>query len=203
MKEADFFNLQTEELAKALLGKLLLIKTENGIAGGYIVETEAYLGVTDRACHSFGGKRTPKVEAMYSQAGTIYIYTIHTHKMLNIVSCGKDNPQAVLIRAIEPVLGIPQMEKNRGTKGTVLTNGPGKLTKAMGITSIHNMMKMQQSELYIDFKNSKTPKKIKSSPRIGIPDKGIWTLKNLRFFVNGNKFVSGMKKNDYDNFPWL
>lgn len=133
MNAETFFNRDTEELAQALLGKLLLIKNGAEVLGGYITETEAYLGVTDRACHSYGGNRTPKVEALYANAGTVYIYTIHTHKMLNIVACAKDNPQAVLIRAVEPVCGISVMEKKRGRTGVELTNGPGKLTKAMGI----------------------------------------------------------------------
>ncbi len=202
MRYTDFFRQDTEDLAKALLGKLLLIKRGSDIMGGYIVETEAYLGVIDKACHGFGGNKTPKVQALYAEAGTIYVYTIHTHKLLNIVAREKGNPQAVLIRAIEPAVGISLMEKNRNTVGISLTNGPGKFTKAMGITSEHNMTKIQEGELYIDFKNSKLPKKIKKSPRIGIPDKDIWTEKALRFFVVGNQYVSGMRKTDYDKFPW-
>ena len=122
--------------------------------------------------------------------------------MLNIVACAKDNPQAVLIRAIEPVCGISVMEKKRGRTGVELTNGPGKLTKAMGINDRHNMTKMQHGELFLDFENSRTPKRILSSPRIGIPDKGIWTDKQLRFFVAGNKYVSGIKKSDCLESVW-
>ncbi len=202
MNAETFFNRDTEELAQALLGKLLLIKNGAEVLGGYITETEAYLGVIDRACHSYGGNRTPKVEALYANAGTVYIYTIHTHKMLNIVACAKDNPQAVLIRAVEPVCGISVMEKKRGRTGVELTNGPGKLTKAMGINDRHNMTKMQHGELFLDFENSRTPKRILSSPRIGIPDKGIWTDKQLRFFVAGNKYVSGIKKSDCLESVW-
>ena len=116
-----FFNLNIESLARALLGKLLLIKYKKEVIGGYIVETEAYLGIIDKACHGYKGNRSPKVEALYQEAGTIYIYTIHTHKMLNIVTCEKNNPQAVLIRSIEPVYGISIMEQNRGKTGVILT----------------------------------------------------------------------------------
>ena len=108
-----FFKQDTISLAKDLLGKLMLVKKDDEILGGYIVETEAYLGAVDRACHGFEGKRTPKVEALFGKAGTVYIYTMHTHKMLNIVSCEEGNPQAVLIRGIEPVINVERMVENR------------------------------------------------------------------------------------------
>ena len=212
------FLQDTVTLAKSLLGKLIVTKDEkNNIFAGYIVETEAYLGVEDMACHSYGGKRTPKVEALYQEAGTIYIYTMHTHKMLNIVSCGKDNPQAVLIRAIEPLINIKIMEENRGKTGILVTNGPGKLTKAMNINDKFNMgkvkeifhmeeikgLKLQDKVIYIDFEKSRIPKKIDISNRIGIPNKGIWTHQKLRFYVKGNRFVSGMKKRDFVDESWI
>lgn len=198
----DFFHQDTISLAKALLGKLLLIKKGDKTVGGYIVETEAYLGVCDKACHSYMGKRNKKNEAMYKNAGTIYIYTMHTHKMLNIVTCEENEPQAVLIRAIEPVFGIDIMKVNRNKSGILLSNGPGKLTKAMGINDEFNMEIMQESALFIDFENSKEPIGICCSPRIGIPDKGIWTFKKLRFFVSGNEYVSNMKKADISINSW-
>jgi DNA-3-methyladenine glycosylase len=102
----DFVNETTEDIARELLGKLLIHQTPDGIYSGYIVETEAYVGVEDMACHTYEGKRTPKVESMYQTGGTIYIYTMHTHTMLNIVTKEKGDPQAVLIRAVEPADGI-------------------------------------------------------------------------------------------------
>ena len=75
------------------------------------METEAYLGKEDMACHGYNGNRTPKVEALYQEKGTVYIYTMHTHKMLNIVSMEEGNPQAVLIRGVEPAEGMEIMEK--------------------------------------------------------------------------------------------
>lgn len=218
-----FFKQDTILLAKNLLGKLILIKKDGKILGGYIVETEAYLGTEDKACHSFEGKRTPKIEALFGEAGTVYIYTMHTHKMLNIVSCEKGNPQAVLIRGIEPVINVEKMIENRGKEGVLVSNGPGKLTKAMGISDGFNMSEiyeikknlekelgklnynienMRENTLYIDFENSKVPKQIKISERIGIPNKGIWTEKELRYFVAGNKYVSGMKKAEYNDNCW-
>ena len=83
-------------LAKELLGKLIKVKYGESILSGYIVETEAYLGKEDMACHGYNGNRTPKVEALYQEKGTVYIYTMHTHKMLNIVSMEEGNPHTVL-----------------------------------------------------------------------------------------------------------
>ena len=218
-----FFKQDTISLAKDLLGKLILVKKDDEILGGYIVETEAYLGAVDRACHGFEGKRTPKVEALFGKAGTVYIYTMHTHKMLNIVSCEEGNPQAVLIRGIEPVINVERMIENRGKEGILISNGPGKLTKAMGIGDVFNKSKiseitkefhkvskksiydienMEENILYIDFENSKIPKNIDISARIGIPNKGIWTEKELRYFVTGNKYVSGMKKSEFKDECW-
>ncbi len=218
-----FFKQDTISLAKNLLGKLILVKKDDEILGGYIVETEAYLGAVDRACHGFEGKRTPKVEALFGKAGTVYIYTMHTHKMLNIVSCEEGNPQAVLIRGIEPVINVERMVENRGKSGILVSNGPGKLTKAMGIGDVFNKSKiceitkkfqkvskksiydienMEENILYIDFENSKIPKNIEISARIGIPNKGIWTEKQLRYFVAGNKYVSRMKKSEFNDNCW-
>ena len=218
-----FFKQDTISLAKDLLGKLMLVKKDDEILGGYIVETEAYLGAVDRACHGFEGKRTPKVEALFGKAGTVYIYTMHTHKMLNIVSCEEGNPQAVLIRGIEPVINVERMVENRGKSGILVSNGPGKLTKAMGISDKfnksniseitrnfqkitqeinYNSKNIQENVLYIDFENSKIPKKIEISARIGIPNKGVWTEKQLRYFVAGNKYVSRMKKSEFNDNCW-
>lgn len=218
-----FFKQDTVSLAKDLLGKLILVKEDDEILGGYIVETEAYLGAVDRACHGFEGKRTPKVEALFGKAGTVYIYTMHTHKMLNIVSCEEGNPQAVLIRGIEPVINVERMVENRGKSGILVSNGPGKLTKAMGISDKfnksniseitrnfqkitqemnYNSKNIQENVLYIDFENSKIPKKIEISARIGIPNKGVWTEKQLRYFVAGNKYVSRMKKSEFNDNCW-
>lgn len=213
-KSKDFFEQDTVSLAKELLGKLIIVKNGDKILSGYITETEAYLGVIDEACHGYDGKRTPKVEALYQEAGTVYIYTMHTHKMLNIVSCEEGNPQAVLIRGIEPAAGKEVMEENRGKTGVLVSNGPGKLTKAMGIKDKFNMSKIgilsektdmkkiKENIIYIDFEKSKNPVKIEVSARIGIPDKGVWTEKPLRFYVAGNGYVSGMRKSEYTDKCW-
>ena len=228
-----FYQKDTVTIAKELLGKILISKNENEIFAGYIVETEAYLGEFDRAAHGYGKKRTPKVEALFEKAGTVYIHSIHSHKMLNIVTCEKGNPQSVLIRAIEPILNVERMEENRGKSGILVSNGPGKFTKAFGIddrfykTEVqiveknmfeienffeklenknfgikYDISKINEKYLYLDFENAKIPKKIGTSARIGVPNKGVWTEKKLRFFVEGNRFVSGMRKADMKDDVW-
>ena len=98
----DFFQQPTLELAQSLLGCLLVKETAEGIASGYIVETEAYMGPEDRAAHSYGNRRTKRTEIMFGEAGSIYTYTMHTHTLVNVVSGPLEKPEAILIRAVQP-----------------------------------------------------------------------------------------------------
>lgn len=189
----DFIRPSTIETAQALLGQLMVYDSPQGRVSGYIVETEAYVGIEDAACHTFQGKRTPRLEAMYQLGGTIYVYTMHTHRMLNIVTKEMDEPQAVLIRGIEPVENLQLMMANRGKEGRELTNGPGKLTKALGISADLNGQ-MLGGKLRLELAEKRQPKEISVSPRIGIPNKGKWTTEPLRFFVAGHPYVSLMRK---------
>jgi DNA-3-methyladenine glycosylase len=211
--QIDFINETTENIAKQLLWKLLVYKKNWVVYSWYIVETEAYLWDRDMACHSYNFKRTPKNEAMYLSWWHIYIYTIHTHKMLNIVSKEKDIPEAVLVRAIEPVEWIKYMEKNRKNSTNNLTNWPWKLTRAFEIgdelnekllipISEDNSQQSWQGNLFIDYENSKIPRNIESSTRIWIPNKWKWTNKKLRYFVKWNIFVSGIKKANIEKDNW-
>lgn len=186
-------DLPTEELAQQLLGCLLIKETEEGVTSGWIVETEAYLGEMDQAAHSFGLRKTPRLEAMYQSAGTIYIYQMHTHTMLNIVAKEAGNPQGILIRALEPHSGVELMEQRRNMSGLGVTNGPGKLTKAMGITREDYGTSISEPPLYLSSDQRRIPKNIIDSPRIGIPNKGKWTDEPLRFTVGGNPYVSRKK----------
>ncbi|MGY3779096.1 DNA-3-methyladenine glycosylase [Isobaculum melis] len=192
----DFIEPATTETAKALLGKLLLHETEHGLVGGYIVETEAYVGAEDRACHTFDNKRTPRLASMYEKGGTIYIYSMHTQHMLNIVTKEKDMPEAVLIRAIQPLTNQKLMIKNRGKEGLLLTNGPGKLTQALAITTALDGQLLNEGKLFLHPSDQLLPKAVIASPRIGIPNKGKWTAALLRYHVAGNPYVSGMKKRE-------
>lgn len=202
----DFFNTKsTEEIAQFLLGMYLEHETESGVLAGYIVDTEAYLGPEDEAAHSYGLRDTPRLKAMYEKPGTIYLYTMHTHLILNMVTQEKGKPQGVMIRAIEPVIGINQMEVNRkGRKGVELSNGPGKLVAALDIKKELYGDSIFDSSLRIVPEKRKTPKKIISLPRIGIPNKGIWTELPLRYVVSGNPYISKQSKSDIDQkaFGW-
>ncbi|WP_071131701.1 DNA-3-methyladenine glycosylase [Enterococcus timonensis] len=196
----DIFQLEnTALIAEKLLGHLLTFETPAGIVSGYIVDCEAYVGPLDAASHSFGGRQTPRLRAMYQSAGTIYAYIMHTHLLLNLVTQKSGSPQGVMIRAIEPAAGLEIMEKNRNKVGVNLTNGPGKLTQAMGLTKDIYGTNIFSGPLKVsDIK--KTPVKIITAPRIGIPNKGVWTLAPLRFYVAGNPYVSQIKKSEVDEF---
>ncbi|EMF0485632.1 DNA-3-methyladenine glycosylase [Enterococcus hirae] len=190
------FNKTTPEVARDLLGMYLEYVTPTGTVGGYIVDAEAYLGPEDEAAHSFGMRRTPRVAAMYEKPGTIYLYTMHTHRILNIITQPEGIPQGVMIRAIEPATGVAQMSINRGGKtGPDISNGPGKLVAALGLPQELYGQSILDSPLHFVFEKKKIPKKIMALPRIGIPNKGEWTDKPLRFVVAGNPYLSLQRKN--------
>ncbi len=202
MNEAiEIFNTQpTEEVAKYLIGMYLEHDTPQGKIGGYIVDCEAYLGPDDLAAHSFGMRRTPRVRAMYEKPGTIYLYTMHTHLILNMITQPEGMPQGVMIRGLEPAAGIEQMILNRkGREGAELANGPGKLVAALGITPDFYGQSIFTSKLHILPERKRVPKEILALPRIGIPNKGIWTEKPLRFAVKGNPYISQQKKSQIEN----
>lgn len=190
----NFIDGSTVEVAKALLGKKIMVYQNGQLTSGYIVETEAYLGPNDMACHSYGWRRTPKVASMYEPAGTIYVYSMHGHNMLNVVTRAAGMPEAVLIRAIQPVDGLDLMMECRGVTGIDVTNGPGKLCKAMGITREFDGLMLGCDQIYIDKVDSKIPITIGVSARIGIPNKGEWTDEPLRYYVAGNPYVSRLPK---------
>ncbi|WP_438763681.1 DNA-3-methyladenine glycosylase [Enterococcus sp. AZ194] len=207
MKEMiQFFETKTtEEIAEYLLGMYLEHETPVGKLAGYIVDAEAYLGPDDEAAHSYGLRKTPRLAAMYQKPGTIYLYTMHTHLLLNIVTQPEGRPQGVMIRGLEPVSGIETMQKNRGGKTSAnITNGPGKLVAAMGITKEYYGQSIFTSALHLVPDKRKFPKTIEKLPRIGIPNKGIWTDLPLRYTVKGNPYISLQKKSEIDekNFGW-
>ncbi|MHC5374045.1 DNA-3-methyladenine glycosylase [Enterococcus sp. LJL120] len=201
---ADFFQGSTEEVAQKLLGQYLVHETPEGILAGYLVDVEAYLGPDDQAAHSFGMRQTPRVQAMYQAAGSIYLYTMHTHLILNIITQAEGIPQGVMIRGLQPVVGLPLMiEKRHGVNGPDLTNGPGKLVQALGIQKELYGKNLFTSSLYLDAEKQKIPKEIISLPRIGIPNKGIWTELPLRYVVKGNPYITKQKKSEVaEDFGW-
>lgn len=187
----DFFLEDTITIAKKLLGVTLTHKSKGGVTAGLIVETEAYLSSNDPACHASKGKNK-KNEAMFGPPGTAYVYLIYgNHYCFNVVTSYKGTGEAVLIRALEPTIGVYLMKKRRSPKNKIgeLTNGPGKLCQAMGITKENNKVDLLNSPLYIvggeDYK--KNEHLIASSTRIGI-SKG--KDKPWRFYIKNNKFIS-------------
>ncbi len=181
-------------IARKLIGKIIVTNFNGLITSARIVETEAYIGLTDRASHSFGGKRTARNEHMYATAGTAYVYICYgMHHLFNIVSNAKDIPDAVLIRAVEPVAGIDIMLKRTGKLklDNTLTKGPGNASKALGISKGHSGINLIKDEIYIaddGYEIKETA--IGISKRIGIDSSGDAALLPYRFYIKGNKFVS-------------
>lgn len=183
------------EIAKDLLGKIVVTNIDGKITSGRIVETEAYVANVDKASHAYNGKRTLRNEAMYAAAGAIYVYICYgMHNMLNIVTNDLNVPDAILIRALEPVNGFDIMLERTGKKmfDNTLTKGPGNVAKAMGISK--NITGLMVGEKIINiYKDdfSFLQDEIGTSKRIGIDGAGTDAELPYRFFVKGNKFVSG------------
>ena len=185
----------TPEIAEFLVGMYLEHETPTGKIGGYIVDCEAYLGPDDEAAHSFGMRRTPRVRAMYEEPGTIYLYTMHTHLILNMITQPKGMPQGVMMRALQPAAGLTQMMANRGGKeGPAVSDGPGKMVAALGIEKELYGQSIFTSRLHLVPEKKRQPKEILRLPRIGIPNKGKWTDMPLRYVVKGNPYISNQRK---------
>ncbi|UAY51408.1 DNA-3-methyladenine glycosylase [Ferruginibacter albus] len=193
----DFFDRQDViQIAKELLGKIIVTKFNEGLTTGRIVETEAYLSVDDKASHAFNGRRTARNEHMYAKAGTSYVYICYgMHHLFNVVTNKKDIPDAVLIRAVEPLQGIDIMLKRTGKRklDNTLTKGPGNVGKALGIDKQHSGLNLLGNQLYIADDGFVADKEITgTSIRIGVEGAGEPSASlPYRFYVKGNKFVSG------------
>lgn len=186
---SSFYSKPTLELAEALLGQILVNVTEEGTSSGIIVETEAYLGEEDQAAHSYQKRRTKRTEIMFASPGHAYIYQMHTHHLVNVVSGEEGTPQAVLIRAVEPYTGINLMKQRRPVeKCTNLTSGPGKLTKALGITRADYGRTFFEPPLFIA--KGIEIKTISRGKRIGIDNSGEAKDYPYRFWVKNNPYVS-------------
>ena len=182
-------------IARELLGKILVTNFDGRRTSGRIVEVEAYNGVGDRASHAWSGRRTNRTEVMYMEAGRAYVYLIYgIHHLFNVVTNKKDIPHAILVRALEPMDGIELMLERTGKKKLdhTLTRGPGNLSKAMGLATLHTGYSLLKGEIFIADDGYRPPgTAIGVSPRIGVdyagPDAGL----PYRFFIKGNKYVSG------------
>lgn len=187
MLAESFYQRETSEVAQDLLGKILCFRpTSKKLFKGRIVEVEAYLGTKDPACHTFNGRKTERVQSMYLPGGYAYIYLIYgIHHCLNVVTRDTEHPEAVLIRALEPIAPL-----------TLNTNGPGKLCKAFGLSRKQDGLCLfsPKSTLWIeedDFKLKRSD--IVKAPRIGVEYAKEAAQWPLRFFIKGNAYVSRKK----------
>ena len=202
MLDKNFFNRDTLIVAKDLLGKIIVRKTHSHIYKAMIVETEAYLGTKDRACHTFGERKTERNKIMYEDAGTVYVYqTYGIHYLMNFVTLDKAHPEAVLIRALEPMEGIDQISINRFGKNYIdlnkyqknnLTNGPGKLTKALEIDKNLNGKNLFDQQIYII--DGKNDFEIETDVRVGIDYAKEAKDYPYRFYIKDNPCVSKLKR---------
>ena len=185
----SFYNRDTEIVAREMLGTVLECDTPDGVASGIIVETEAYLGEHDLACHAVAG-RTARTESLYGRPGISYVYFIYgMYWCFNAVTREEGLPSAVLVRALEPLDGTSLMHRRRSrVKNSVdLTNGPGKLCTALGITGSMSGKSLQRKPIVIREGEPVADNAIQTTTRIGITRSADWPL---RWLVRGNGFVS-------------
>jgi len=183
----EFYERETETVAKELLGKRLIRESGKNFLEGIIVETEAYYGLHDPASRAYHGIKKYN-KPMWNETGRTFIYNVHKYWMFNIVAHKPNQIGAVLIRAMEPTKGMEAMKKNRPVKKLFdLANGPGKLTIALKINKGLNGVLVTSCESEITIANNKMEFEIGSSHRIGVRKD---LEKKLRFFIKGNKFVS-------------
>jgi len=184
-----FYDRDTERVARELLGAILECSTADGVAAGRIVETEAYLGEHDLACHAAAG-RTQRTAPLYGPPGIAYVYLIYgMYWCFNAVTRAEHEPSAVLVRAIEPVRGIELMRRRRPTarRDIDLTNGPGKLCLALGIDARHNTKRLDRPPVVIRAGEAIADRDVSVTPRIGITQSADWPL---RWIVTDNPYVS-------------
>jgi DNA-3-methyladenine glycosylase len=191
----SFYEQDIIEVSKGLLGKILVHESDEGTTAGRIVETEAYRGPEDQAAHSFGGRRTTRNEVMFEQKGHAYVYFIYGMYFCINVTAGDvaGKPEAVLIRAIQPVSGMEIMTKRRSAKvanPANLASGPGKLCIAMGITKELNKADITFRPLYIENAPTIPQEEIVETTRIGIDYAGDWKNRCWRFYIKENSSVS-------------
>lgn len=177
-------------LGRSLIGKYLFtcLEPENQVTGGMIIETEAYYGAHDKACHAYNNLRTKRTETMFSAGGVAYVYLCYgMHNLFNIVTSQQDIPHAILIRAIKPEVGIDLMLRRRNQKmlSPTLTSGPGSLCQALGITRTHDGLSLDGSTIWLEDRGVNIPPEhIKETPRIGVEYAGEDALKPWRFLLN-------------------
>jgi DNA-3-methyladenine glycosylase len=193
-----YLNSDVLHLSRNLIGKYLFTCIDGVITGGYIVETEAYNGIIDRASHSYGNKITPRTKTIFMQGGIAYVYLCYgIHEMFNVVTSVEGQPHAILIRAIQPTDGLGEMllRRNMNALKPNITSGPGSVAKALGISRNVNAISLQSDILWIEdrglnFKDDE----VAAVPRVGVDYAGEDALLPYRFYVKGNPYVSKPNK---------
>jgi DNA-3-methyladenine glycosylase len=196
----SFYARPVLTVARACIGKLLVHELNGERMVGRIVEVEAYRGPEDRAAHSYGGRRTPRTEVMFGEAGHAYMFFVYgMHWHLNLVAGKLGEPHAVLVRAVEPLEGVARMALRRGLgssysnrKGEVtqnLTNGPGKLCQAFALDRAQYGADLTSSPLYLADDGATKPR-VARSTRIGVDYAAEWALEPWRFYDAKSRFVS-------------
>lgn len=181
-------------MARALLGKVLVHDGPGGRAAGRIVEVEAYRGPEDRAAHTYGGRRTPRNEAMWGPEGHAYVYMVYgMHCCLNAVAGKAEVPEAVLLRALEPGVGQALVRRRRGPRArdAALLAGPANLCRGLGITREQNGADLTCGPLRILDAARVPASRVGRSPRIGVDYAGPHARRPWRLFVRGSPALSG------------
>jgi DNA-3-methyladenine glycosylase len=194
LPESFYLREDVVAIARELLGKVLVTEFEGQRTSGRIVETEAYAGEIDRASHASKG-RTARTEVMFGAGGRAYVYLCYgIHQMFNIVTNVHGVPHAILIRGVEPMEGIDIMLARTGKKtlDRTLTRGPGNVGRAFGFHTSQCGLSLQGKELFIyDDGFELTESMIGASPRIGVDYAGDHAAWDYRFYIRGNRYVSG------------
>ncbi|MCF6341368.1 MAG: DNA-3-methyladenine glycosylase [Bacteroidales bacterium] len=188
-----YYSNSVVALAKDLCGKFLMTRIGGVETGGMITETEAYAGISDKASHAFGNRRTKRTEVMYRQGGCCYVYFCYgIHYLFNVVTGEINNPHAVLIRGLFPLTGLETMLERTGKRKAAysISNGPGKLTKALGITLAQNGNLLTENVVWIEDRKVNIKKgDIQSGSRIGVGYAGEDALLPYRFLLDYQKYI--------------
>jgi DNA-3-methyladenine glycosylase len=195
----SFFLQPTLRVARALLGKIVVHEAPDGLAAGRIVEVEAYRGPRDRAAHSAGGHRSPRNEAMWGEAGHAYVYFIYgMHFCMNVVTQAPGVPEAVLLRALEPIEGEAAMRARRGLDDGVpawrLCRGPGALCRALGVRRELNGADLTRGPLRLLDAPAVPASDVVRTPRIGVAYAGPDAARPWRFLMRESRAVSGARR---------
>lgn len=198
LPDSYYHNTDVVALSKDLIGKYLFTCIGGVITGGYIVETEAYNGIIDKASHAYGNRQTPRTKTMFMQGGVAYVYLCYgIHEMFNIVTSVEGQPHAILIRAVNPTEGLDVMLQRRKMEvlKPTITSGPGSVAKALGISKEINAFSLQGDTIWVEDRGLTFPNEsIAAVPRVGVDYAGEDALLPYRFYVKGNPYVSKPNK---------